>query len=104
MHMPNYFIYTYATAAILSIVLAATGLSPGLIDYGMRDYSIFIGLLSYAYFLSIALMVTLLIPRFRGEILERLGKRLIFLQVFITVPFIIWGSVMITSLISRHGL
>ena len=101
--MPNYFIYTYATAAVLTIVLAAAGLSPGFIDYGLRDHSLFIGLLSYAYFLAVSLMITLLVPRFRNDIVQRLGKRLIFAQILVTLPFILWGSVMIIMLLNQHG-
>jgi hypothetical protein len=79
------------------------GFSPSFIDYGLRDYSLFIGLLSYAYFLSLSLLFTLLIPRFRQAIVAGLGKRLIFMQLLITVPFVLWGSMMIVILINQHG-
>lgn len=101
--MPNYFIYTYATAGVLAILLAMAGFSPSFIDYGLRDHSLFIGLLSYAYFLSLSLLLTLLIPRFRQAIVGRLGKRLIFMQLLITVPFVLWGSMMIVILLNQHG-
>jgi len=101
--MPNYFVYTYATAGILAILLALAGFSPSFIDYGLRDHSLFVGLLSYAYFLSLSLMFTLLIPRFRHSIISRLGKRLIFMQVAITLPFILWGSIIILMLLNQHA-
>lgn len=101
--MPSYFAITYAVAAVLAIVLAMVGFSPGFIDYGEGHYGIFVGLLSYAWFLSLSLMLTLLIPRFRRDIVERLGKKLIFTQVAITFPFILWGAMMIVILVSQHG-
>ena len=101
--MPHYFAYTYATAGVLAILLAIAGFSPTIIDYGTRDHSLFAGLLSYAYFLTVALMFTLLIPRFRREIVTKLGKRLIFMQTAISVPFIMWGTMMIVILVNQHG-
>ena len=101
--MPQYFAYTYATAAVIAILLAIAGFSPTIIDYGLRDHSLFAGLLGYAYFLTVSLMFTLLIPRFRREIVAKLGKRLVFMQTAISVPFIMWGTMMIILLVRQHG-
>ena len=99
--MPNYFVYTYATAGVLAILLALFGLSPMIINYGTRDTSLFIGMLSYAYFLSASLMLTLLIPSFRQEIIGKLGKKIIFIQVALTVPFLLWGTMMVILLLQK---
>lgn len=99
--MPNYFLYTYLTASVLAIIMALIGLSPGIIQYESVDKSLFIGLLGYAYFLSISLMLTLLIPAFRKEILERVGKKVIFAQCLLTVPFIMWGTLMLMLILNQ---
>jgi hypothetical protein len=101
--MPNYFIYTYAVAALLAILLACIGLSPSFINYNVSDYGLFIVMLSYAYFLSVSLMLTLAVPKFRKPIVAMLGKRLIMAQVVVSLLFILWGTMMIFGILARQG-
>jgi hypothetical protein len=101
--MPNYFIYTYAVAAVLTILLALIGLSPSFIDYHVRDHGLFIGMLGYAYFLSLSLLLTLAVPKFRKPIVARFGKGLISMQAAVTLLFVFWGTMMILGILARHG-
>lgn len=100
--MPRYFIYTYAIASLIAIALILFGLSPYILSFQPEDSGIYILSLSYAFFLSLALMFTLLLPRFRKDILEILGKRLVIMQVAITLPFLMWGTFVLVILLNKH--
>jgi hypothetical protein len=100
--MPNYFVYSYVVASVIAIALALTGFSPHFFDYGLDDYGLFIGLLAYAWFLTLALMATLTVPVIRRALVARLGSRLILGQVLISSAYILWGVFMLV-LLTRHG-
>ena len=100
--MPRYFIYTYAIASLIAIALILFGLSPYILSFQPENSGIYILTLSYAFFLSIALMFTLLLPQFRKELIAVLGKRLIIMQVAITLPFLMWGTFVLVILLQGH--
>jgi hypothetical protein len=95
--------YIYAGSVAVAIILALIGFSPIITSITVSEGAVFIGFLGYGYFLAIVLMLLLIVPTIRSNVIAKLGSKFILLQSILLVPLIAWCTYMLISLYS-HGI
>jgi len=95
--------HIYAGGVAVAIILALAGFSPIFTNIAISEGTVFIGFLSYGYFLAIVLILLLFVPAIRSNVIAKLGNKFILLQSILLLPLITWGTYMLISLYS-HGI
>lgn len=101
--MLRYISHIYAGGVAVAIVLALIGFSPFMTNITVSDGASFIGFLGYGYILAIILMLLLIVPTIRSDVIAKLGSKFILLQSILLLPFIAWGTYILISLY-LHGI
>jgi hypothetical protein len=99
----RYISHIYAGGVAIAIILALVGFSPFITSVAANDGTAFIGFLSCSYFLAIILMLLLIAPIIRANVIAKLGSKFILLQTILLLPFIAWGTCTLISLY-LHGI
>ena len=99
----RYMPHIYAGGVAVAIIMALVGLSPIITNITVSEGEVFIGFLGYGYFLAIVLMLLLIAPTIRSNVIAKLGSKFILLESILLLPFIAWGTYMLIILYS-HGI
>ena len=94
----------YAIAGALVIVLIIAGVAPVAFKNQVSDGVEYIGYPGFGYYLALALMLILLLPQVRAEVVNKLGLKYLVIQSIIFVPFIAWGTHMLIFLFQATDL
>lgn len=99
----RYMSHIYAGVVAFAIISAVVGISPIIMNITVSEGAVFIGFLSYGYFLAIVLMLLLIVPTIRSNVTAKFGRKFILLQSILLLPLIAWGTYMLIGLY-MHGI